>query len=132
VRGGLVGQEVRHDPALDEAREEVDGVREDADRDPLLRVARRERAVDRGVEVVDPLVAVAGLEAAVDPVGVDLGDERRAASHRDGERLRAAHAAEARGDGELPGERAVGRAEVAAAGLGERLVGPLRIPWVPM
>ncbi len=64
-------------------------------------------------------------------MGVDLGDERRAASHRHRQGLGAAHPAESRRDGELPGEGAVGRAEVASARLGERLVRPLEDPLRP-
>ena len=54
---------------------------------------------------------------------VDLDAERDAAGHGDGQRLRAAHAAEAGGEHEPAGEVA---AVVLLAGGGERLVGALQ------
>ena len=57
--------------------------------------------------------------------GVDLDAERDAAVHRDRQRLRAAHAAEARGERDRAGERA---AEAPAGDLGEALVGALHDP----
>ena len=85
-------------------------------------------AVDRReglVEVVRELVDVAGLEAAPCTGLIHLDDERGAAVHRDRQRLRAAHAAEAGGDRRRPGQRA---AEVLARGLGEGLVRALDDP----
>ena len=64
-------------------------------------------------------VAVAVLDAAVDAGRVALDADRDAAVHRDGERLRAAHAAEPRRQGDRPGERA---AEPLGRHRGERLV----------
>ena len=93
---GLVGDEVGHDAAREQPLEQVDGVRLDADRDGPTGVARREGAVDRAIESRLPLVEVARPQALLDPLGVHLRDERVGAVHRRRERLRAAHAAEAR------------------------------------
>ena len=68
-------------------------------------------------------VHVGGLEAPLDAVRVDLDAERDAAGHGDGERLRAAHAAEAGRQDEPAGQ--VG-AVVLLPGGGERLVGALQ------
>ena len=70
-------------------------------------------------------VEIAGGEPALDARAVDLGDQADPLVHGHGERLGAAHAAEAGGDGEPAGERA---AEVLAGGLGEGLVGALEDP----
>jgi hypothetical protein len=74
VSGGLVREDVRDDPALEEALEKIDRVGTDADRNGLLCALRRERAVDRGVESVDPQVEIARREALVDARRIDFGD----------------------------------------------------------
>ena len=83
----------------------------------------RVAAGDGVVEVVGHLVQVAGLEPALDAVAVDVDAQRHAVVHGDGQRLRAAHAAEAGGERDGAGQRA---AEAAAGDLGEALVGALQ------
>ena len=72
------------------------------------------------------LVEVPRLEPPVDRALVDLDAEDRGARHRRGERLGAAHPAEAGRQDGPPGE--VGRAEVLLARGAERLVRPLEDP----
>ena len=110
-------------------REQIAGVRHDADRDRLARVARRQRAIDRGIDLLDQLVAVAVLDAPGDPVAVDLRRQHHALVHRRGQRLRAAHAAEPAGDDQLSLQRR--RSVVLPRRLGERLVRALQDPLRP-
>ena len=128
VRGRLVRQDIRDDPAREEALEEVHRVDEDADRDGLAGALRREGPVDRGVQVVDPDVEVTRREALLDPGGVHLGHEGRPAAHRHRQRLGAAHAAQTRCHGEPARERSVRRPEVPPGGRRERLVRALEDP----
>ena len=79
--------------------------------------------VQRLVEVVGALVDVARRQPALDARRVDFDDERDAAVHRDGERLRAAHPAETGGDDQPAGQAAT---EMAPRELGERFVGALQ------
>src|SRR5205814_10067532 len=74
---------------------------------------------DRVIEVVRAHVEVAMLEAAGDALVVGLDADRDPAVERDRERLRAAHAAQARGDRDRALERP---AEPLARDRGERLV----------
>ena len=80
-------------------------------------------AGDRVVEVVGHLVEVAVLDAAVQARRVDVDDQADAVVQRHRERLRAAHAAAAAGDGERAGQ---GPAEALRGHGGERLVGALQ------
>ncbi len=86
---------------------------------PRARVAQdRERVV----EVRRLPVEVARRKPHLDPARLAFDRQHRRAGHRRGERLRAAHAAEPRGQDPLVGELA---AAMLAPGLGERLVGAL-------
>ncbi len=108
--------------ALDQRRQDVGRVRDERHRSTD---AVGPPAVDgrhRLVEVVGQLVDVAGVEAASSPGLVDLDDEGGALVHRDGERLRAAHPAQAGGERHRAGQ---GATEVLAGRLGEGLVGAL-------
>ena len=125
VGGGLIGQRVRHQTGRHQVLQQIDGVGLDGDRDRLAAVAGRQRPLDGGRDVRRHGVEIAGGEPALDARAVDLGDQADPLVHGHGERLRAAHAAEAGGDGEPAGERA---AEVLAGALGEGLVGPLEDP----
>ena len=69
------------------------------------------------------LVEVARLDPALDPVRVDLHVQAGGTGERRGQRLRAAHPAQA--GGQHGAARQVGRAPVHLAGGGERLVGAL-------
>ena len=122
MRRRLVGDEVGCDAAADELRVDVGGVAEEGDRERLARRHRLVRQLERLVERVGGDVHVRGLEAPLDAVRVDLDAERDAAGHGDGERLRAAHAAEAGRQDQLAGQVA---AVVLLPRGGERLVGAL-------
>jgi len=126
VRGRLVREDVGHEAAREEPVEKVHGIRAHAEGAGFAAVPRRERPVDPGIEVVDALVDVARGEAPFDARSVHLRNQRRPATHRRGERLRATHAAEACRHDEPPHERAVLGREIAARGLGEGLVGALQ------
>src|SRR5205814_341492 len=67
-------------------------------------------------------IEVAGVQAALDAGRVDVDAEEGGGVHGGGQRLGAAHAAEARGQHQPAGE---GAAEVAAGAGGEGLVGAL-------
>ncbi len=95
VRGGLVGHEVHARATAHDLREDLGGVAEQADaaRDALRLVLLG--AAQRLVQIGDHLVEVAGVEPPLDARRVHLHREADALVHRDGERLRAAHAAQA-------------------------------------
>ena len=123
MRRGLVGDEVGGDAAADELGVDVGGVAAKGDGERLARRHRLVRQPERLVERVRRHVHVGGLEAPLDAVRVDLHAQRDAAGHGDGERLRAAHAAEAGRQDELAGQ--VGAVVLLPRG-GERLVGALQ------
>jgi hypothetical protein len=131
VRGRLLGHEVGRDVALHELGVDVSGVREEADRDRLAGLLRVLDPAERLVERARGLVDVARLEAALDARGIDLDREARGARHGRREGLRAAHAAEARGEdpAPLPGVRIVrSLGEVGLPGGDEGLVRALQDP----
>ena len=119
----LVGDDVGRDAALEQRVHHVGDVGDEADRDRLAPVLCAEHQRERLVEIVRAVLQVALAQAPVDALGIDLDDERRRAREHAGQRLGAAHAAEARSQHEAPGERA---AEVLAPGRHERLVGALQ------
>ena len=134
MRGGLVGHDVDQrsvpglDPvevALEQRRHQLGGVAQDADRERPPLLAGRQRPRHRVVEVVGLLVEVAGLDPAVDPVLVALDADHDPVVHGDGERLGAAHPAEAGGERDRPGE---GAAEPLVGDRREGLEGPLQDP----
>ena len=89
----------------------------------LALVPGRDGAADGVVEVVGLLVEVAVLDPPGDPGLVAVHADGHAAVHRDGQRLRAAHAAEPGGQRDRAGQRA---AEALGRDGGERLVGALQ------
>ena len=125
VRAGLVGQDVGRDVAFDQAREQFGRVAQNTDRDGLTGGLQLERAVDRRIDALDLLVHVLRPQSEVDARLVDLGHQTRTAVHGRGQRLRAAHAAEPRGDDEASLQRAT---EVARGGGCEGLVRALQDP----
>ena len=98
MRGRLLGHEIRDDAPLHEHGVDIRGVRAEGDADRAVLLLRSLEARERGVEIVGALVDVARVEALLDARGIDLDGEARHPRHRRGERLRAAHAAEARGE----------------------------------
>ena len=120
---GLVGHDVDGGAHREQGRNHLGGVAEHPDRQRAAGVARRDRAADRVVDAVGGLVEVAVLDPAVDPGRIAVHAERHAAVHRHRERLRAAHAAQSRGQRDRPGQRA---AEPLGRDGRERLVGALQ------
>ena len=139
MRRRLVGDDVDErtvappDPVevpLQQLGQHLRGVAEHADRQAAALVAGLEGQLDRVVEVAGLDVEVAGLQAPVDAVLVALDADRDAVVHRDGQRLRAAHAAESGGDGDGAGE-GTRRLSLSAIAANVSKV-PWRMPWVPM
>ena len=64
--GGLVGDDVDRRLQLEQPRNQLGGVAEDADRERALLVTRRHRTGDRVLERVGLLVEVAVLDASRD------------------------------------------------------------------
>ena len=119
MRGRLIGHRIGTHPAPQQLRHDLRRVSEHRHRHRDLRALR---FVDDGegfVERVSAPIEVTRLQALFDPRGIALDGEHRRAGHRRGERLRAAHAAQARGENPLAAEIA---AVVLAAELGKRLV----------
>ncbi len=111
MRARLLRHEIGQNAALYELRIDLRRVAEERDADRLV---FRDCVVDAGegaVQVVDAHVDVTRVDPLLDPRGVDLDREAREARHRRGEGLRAAHAAEAGGEGPeaafFPGPRDV-------------------------
>ena len=123
MRRGLVGDDVDLHAAPQQLRQHGRAVADQPDRQRAPLGLGALTAGDRVVEVVGHLVEVAVLDAALQARRVDVDDQADAVVQRDGERLRAAHAAAAAGDGERAGERA---AEALGGDGGERLVGALQ------
>ena len=121
----LVGDDVGRDAALEQGVQHVGDVGDEPDRDRLAPLLGAEHERERALEVVAAVLQVALAQAPLDPLGIDLDDERRRARQHAGQRLRAAHAAEAGGQHEPALQRA---AEVLAPGGHERLVGALQDP----
>ena len=111
---------MRPQSAAEDLRVDLGGVAEQADRH---RFAARARGFDdrmRFIEARRGAVEVAQLDAPLDALRPAFDDQHRRAGQHAGERLRAAHAAQARGENPLAGEAA---AVMLAARLGEGLVG---------
>ena len=119
VRRGLVGQRVGLDPALHHFGQDLRGIAEQADRDRHRTLAQHvQRLVDRGRAPVE----IAGLEPLRDAAFLAFDGDAMRAGHDRGERLRAAHAAEPRGQDPAAAQVAL---IMLAAHLGEGLVSAL-------
>jgi hypothetical protein len=105
MRGGLVGEDIRHDAAFDQLRNDIGAVADQADGDGFLFADGVLEDTERLVERVDHEVAVAGLEALLDALGVDVNAKECRAGHRRSEGLRATHTAHATGDDQFALER---------------------------
>ena len=88
-----------------------------------LRAASRHQR-DRFVERLGGAIEIPSLEPALDPRRIDLDTEDRRSGHRPGQRLGAAHPAEARSQDRPAGE--IRGAEMLLARRPERLVGALQ------
>ncbi len=123
VGAGLVGDDVGLPATSEQLGQHVGAVAHESDGDPIARSPRLVCPPHGGVEVVGRSVEIAGLDAPLDARWVDLDTERDAVVHRHGERLGAAHAAEATRERDRPSERRSGSLTRA---LRERLVGALQ------
>ena len=120
---GLVGDDVDRGVAFEQGREHIGGVAEQADGLWFALVFRRDGPADGVIDVFCLLIEVAVLDPAGDPGLVAVHADDHAAVHRDGQRLRAAHAAQPRGQRDRAGQRS---AEPFGRDRGERLVGALQ------
>ena len=120
VRGRLVGDEVEGLSAPRELRHDFRRIPEEADRQSAALRRRSPHPRQRLVKRSRRLVQVARLETPLDARRIDLDAEASRTGHRGGERLRAAHAAQASGQNRP--SREVGGAEVLLPGGCERLV----------
>ena len=105
MRRGLVGDDVDRGATASSSGNELGGVAHHADgQRPALGHGPRRRAAARRPGR-RPYVQVAVLDAAVDGARVAVDADRDAVVHGDGQRLGAAHAAEAGGQRDRAGER---------------------------
>ena len=123
VGRGLVGDDVDRGVELEQLGEHLGGVAEQPDRERPPLVARGHRAAYGVLEVVGLLVEVAVLDPAGDPGLVDVDADRDPVVHGHGQRLGAAHPAEAGGEGDGAGQ---GAAEPLVGDGGEGLEGALQ------
>ena len=130
VGRGLVGDDVDRCVHLQQRGQHLRGVAEHADRERPPLVARGDRHLDGLLQRGRLHVEVAVVDPALDPglVALDADDDALVHGHR--ERLRAAHPAEAGGDGDRA-RRACPRTSLSATAANVSNV-PCRIPWVPM
>jgi hypothetical protein len=124
VRGRLVGDEIERLSTSRQLRHDLGGVAEQADRERTALARRGPHTLQRLFQRFGSLVQVTRFEPPPDPLGVDLDAQDRRTRERGGQRLRAAHSAETRGQDRPP--REVGGAEVLLTGSHERLVGALQ------
>ena len=124
MRRGLVGDDVDRRVRLEQLRAASSAALPSTPIDSGRRSSRAATASSHGVlEGVGLDVEVAVVDPALDPALVALDADRDAVVHGHGERLRAAHAAEAGGHGDGPGE---GAAEALVGDRRERLEGALQ------
>src|SRR5918997_1127199 len=128
VGGGLVRDDVGDVAAFQQCRKHLGRVAEDSYRQWLSDPFSPFGALYGPVEVVYPLVQVAVGDAPVYPTPVHLDAEGHALVHGYGERLGAAHAAEARGEADAATQRSP---EALLGDGGERLVGALEYALRP-
>ncbi len=119
VRAGLVGDEIGPDAAPDQFGEEFGRVAEHADGDGALLRARFADDCQRFVERGGAPVEIARLQPAFDARRIALDRQQRGTRHGRGQRLRAAHPAQTRGEDPAAAQIA---AVMLPARLHERLV----------
>ena len=123
VGAGLVGDDVGREVHVEQLLHHLGGVAHKAHRQRTSLVAGSYATRDGIVQRVGDLVEVAVLVTALYTPRVHVDAQRHAVVHRDGERLRAAHATQSGSERDRAGERA---GELAATYLGEALVGALQ------
>lgn len=126
---GLVGDQIRTHAAGDELRENVRRVAAQGNRHRFAFGGVFFDARQRIVQIGCLLIDVAGAQTEINAALLALNVERARAGKRGGQRLRAAHAAETRGQHPAAFQRAV---IVLATGFHEGLVGALHDPRLPM
>ena len=128
MRGRLVRDDVRNDPAARDFRVDLRAVADEPDAagDPvLLQVLHK---IEGLVEVPDQQVAVSALDPLHDPAVVHLDVDADRLVHLRGEGLRASHAPHPAGEHEAAAKTP---AKMLASTLRERLVGTLHDPLGP-
>ena len=119
---GLVGHDIGADPAFHQFGKDICRI---AQKRHGLRLARGSPAVDhrqRFLKAVGLFIDIAGAQAEIDAVGIALHRQTAGPGHDRGQRLRAAHAAQAPGEDPFAFEIT---AIVLAARLDEGLIGAL-------
>ena len=120
--GGLVGDQMWFNFAPGELGQDLRRIAEQPDRSRFSRGAGLTDERERLVDVLRLHVQITRLQAHLDARRLALDRQQRRARHRRRQRLRAAHAAQARGQDPFVGEIA---GVVLAARFGESLVGSL-------
>src|SRR5690348_12431578 len=123
VSAGLIREQIGHDAAAREFRNDVGAIADEADGGGFAFANGILQDAECFVEIVDHDVAIACFDAALDAFGIDFDAEERAAGERRGERLRAAHSPHAAGGDEFAGEIA---AEMLSPRGGESFVRALQ------
>ena len=116
---GLIGDGIGPEARVVELWKLDRGVAFVADRDGLTRCARSFDFAQRIFARINQTVEIAQVAPALQAGAIDVDDQADAAVHRDRQRLRAAHSADAGRQRDAGLERA---AEVPARQLGKRLV----------
>ncbi len=93
VSARLVGDQIRGHTALDDLRQHIGAVAQQANGDGFAALFRADHSVQRLIQVLGGPVEVSGLETPLDAGGVNLDAEKGAAVHHRRQRLRPTHAA---------------------------------------
>ncbi len=125
MRRGLIGHDVDFYSATKKFGEDGRRVAEQSHAERPALALGGEDSRHGIVEVARPLVKVPVIDAALEPRRIDVHAQAHPVVHRDGERLRAAHAPRPPGQGQRPGE---GAAKALLRHRGEGLVGSLEYP----
>ena len=128
MRGGLVGQDVGHDPSADQLGQHLGDVPHQSHGERLPASSRILHESERFVEIVRDPIAVPGLHSTDDARLVHIHAEERRTVHRRREWLGSSHSAEPAGHDEATFESS---AEVLSRALGKGLIGPLQNPLGP-
>src|SRR5690349_3152708 len=105
MRAGLIGQNIRNNPALHHLRQNVSAISNQPDRKRFSILASLFDHRKRFIERTRNLVAVTALQTFLDSCWVNFDAEKERAIHGCGERLGAAHSAEPTGYNEFAFQR---------------------------
>lgn len=105
MRTGLIGDNVDRNSSSQQFGEDLGSIADDSDRKRLAGLLGGEDACHRRVKVGGVFVKVSVFHAAGKARLIDVDDEHDAAVHGHGQRLRAAHAPCAAGEGERARKR---------------------------